>query len=103
MSVEEEFVSTLRDHFARLTPMLDAELAIVQGRSYPKEVKFLFVDYDSAHFGDDFAVSMWPCMLAATWQERAIRLAGSGRLPSRPVPTVTSDLMKLILGASPLI
>jgi hypothetical protein len=57
---KQEFIKSVIEHFQQITPPLDSELTAVLHRTYPKVVKFLLVEYDSAHFSEDFSVSMWP-------------------------------------------
>ncbi len=54
------FEAAVKAHFRKLTPLLDVELARVAKAPFSEDTRFLLVEYDSAHFGEDFSVSAWP-------------------------------------------
>lgn len=60
MSVKNEFVASVQQHFEALTPLLDAEIDAVRASGYSEDVRFFHVEYDSPNFSEDFSVSLWP-------------------------------------------
>lgn len=59
MGLKRRFKDAVKQHFAAITPLLDAELAEVAMAPHPEGTRFLMFEYDSPQFSDSFAVSVW--------------------------------------------
>ena len=60
MTLIVDFCTEVQQHFKKLSPLIDADLATALNRGFPEAIKFLLVEYDSPHFSEDFSVSIWP-------------------------------------------
>lgn len=56
MTLESEFDKLVSAHLASLANRFDSELVAILDDEPPENVTVIFIEYDSPHFADDFAV-----------------------------------------------
>ena len=56
---KKEFVERVGQHFQKITPRLNKEMAMIAELSWDEEARFLLIEYDASRFSDEFFVALW--------------------------------------------
>jgi hypothetical protein len=55
-----EFIELVRQHFEKITPRLNKEMAMIAELSWEEDTSFLLIEYDASEFSEKFFVALWP-------------------------------------------